>query len=113
LSDIRMVVVFLFIAGSYYCCGSIGEAAIIPTGEKGSNEKRGIPPTEVGGLFRLSLQRAARPSSLFLSLYPRAARVEKDRKNENPRCALCRLGLNNPPTAVGGIREAVRPSCVG
>src|SRR5882724_1420338 len=48
LSDIR-IVVFLFIAGSYWLLRLIGEAAIIPTREKGSNDKRGIPPTDVGG----------------------------------------------------------------
>src|SRR6266852_1069475 len=45
---------------------------------------------------------AARPPGLVvLSLSPRSARGE--RKNGNPGCPSCRPGLNNPPTAVGGI----------
>jgi hypothetical protein len=56
-------------------------------------------------------KRAARPSSLFLlSLSPRTARGEKEMKTGIPvpwvgfgkqSISLCRLSMNNPPTARG------------
>src|SRR5438477_9025860 len=44
---------------------------------------------------------AARPSGSVISLPSR--REGRETKNGNLGCAPCRLGLNDPPTAVGGI----------
>ena len=54
-------------------------------------------------------ERADRPFVLCFSLSPRAAKGERRRGNRNPTVrSRCRLGLNNPPTAVGGIRGSTR-----
>ena len=53
-----------------------------------------IPPTAVGGLFKSYLQ-----TTLF----------ESDSvRGERPRIFDRRLDLNNPPTAVGGIRKVLK-----
>jgi hypothetical protein len=91
---VRIAVVFLFI-GCSYRVGLIGEAAIISTGERGSNDKRGIPPTAVGGLFRPSLQESGAPILVvFVISLPSHREGREGNENGNP-------------SAVGGIREAV------
>src|SRR2546425_12046074 len=62
------------------------------------------PTRAVWGLFRYGLRDGQAAALCFClhSLSPLAQRGER-RETENPGCALCRLGLNHPPTAVGGI----------
>jgi hypothetical protein len=76
-----------------------------------------IPPTAVGGSFSFGLQR--RRSLLILKgagKFPGHPGAVSRLELNNPPTAvggirekatvlLCRLELNNPPTAVGGIRE--------
>ena len=52
------------------------------------------------------------PSVLFTSS-PRAARGGRKGKTGIPGAPLCRLYLNNPPTAVGGISEFLRRALTG
>src|SRR5258706_16426194 len=66
-------------------------------------EKLEIPPTAVGGLFRYSLYVGAPGIPVFPLLPPLAARGEEVNKTKGAGGSLRRLGLNNPPTAVGGI----------
>ena len=69
----------------------------------------GANPTRGGWIGQAQpTKRAARPLCFLLSLSPRTARREKARKTEIPGTALCRLKLNDPPTAVGGIPISTR-----
>jgi len=64
------------------------------------------PTNNVGGLFILSLRcKPPRLHPCFLSRAARAARGPRERGNtENVHGdAWCRLGMNVPPTDVGGI----------
>src|SRR2546426_1487947 len=58
--------------------------------------------------------RDARPPDLFFSPSLPSLREGREGKRKILGVPLCRQGLNHPPTAVGGIREAVDwPSSVG
>ena len=70
----------------------------------------GIPPTAVGGSFRYGLQqKRPAPTRFFI---PLPSRREGRRQNGISRAPLCRLDLNDPPTAVGGIPKRCPSTCV-
>jgi hypothetical protein len=57
----------------------------------------------VGGLFRCGLQKEPPAPLVWFPSSPRGARGGRTGKTGIPGAPLCRLYLNNPPTAVGGI----------
>src|SRR4029434_4621664 len=69
-------------------------------------ENSGNPTHGVGGLFRSCLPRRPQNPRCFPPL-PRGAR------ERNQARRLCRLDLNDPPTAVGGIPGVFTSLCVG
>ena len=58
-----------------------------------------IPPTGSGSIVQVL---HGRPSRMLVILFPRTAR--KNKKQRGQGLVGCRLYLNDPPTAVGGIR---------
>src|SRR6266850_2422900 len=56
--------------------------------------------------------RESRRRPLVLSSLSLAARRREQTKNENPGTLLCRLDLNDPPTAMGGYSERQRAAFV-
>jgi hypothetical protein len=78
----------------------------VVSGTKLKSVLRESHPRAVGGLFKPSLQREPPAPFVFVvSLSPYLApRGERRREKTGiPGASLCRLGLNNPPTSVGGI----------
>jgi hypothetical protein len=74
--------------------GSWGIIQVLPTTNVAAC---GIPPTEVGGLFRSNLS-AIHTCSTY---------------SENLPLTVIRLDLEPPPTAVGGIQESLLLCLVG
>jgi hypothetical protein len=75
-------------------------------------DRENSPNTTHGSGWIVQVQpttEAARSLRFWLSLSPRAARGERGQTG-NLWCALCRLELNDPPTAVGGIQGILAQS---
>ncbi len=62
------------------------------------------PTNAVGGSFIYSLQ-GKDPRLPSLSYFLLATRGREGKENGSPACVLCRLCLNNPPTALVGFSE--------
>ena len=57
------------------------------------------------GLFILNLQDKTGRGSLFLSSFLSRREGKEERNTGNSVRSFCRLSMNNPPTAVGGISD--------
>ena len=62
-----------------------------------------IPPTAVRGSLKSSLHSSATGFSFFVSFSLASRGREITKTKGDGRLSSCRLGLNNPPTSVGGI----------
>ncbi len=84
-----------------------------PTNEGGSTAS--LNPTHGSGwIVQVQPTKRVGRRPFVLSSLSLAARRKGQTKSENPGTLLCRLDLNDPPTAVGGIRgRSERPPCVG
>ena len=59
----------------------------------------------VGGLFRYGLQDRRPAVRCFFFLFPSLREGKEEEENGESGAPVCRLSLNNPPTAVGGISD--------
>ena len=85
--------------------GSRWIVQVQPTDEGRTTRPR-IPPTGVGGLFKCSLQPRRPTLSVLVISLPSRPRGERAKRESRGR--QCRLDVNDPPTAVGGIQTSGR-----